>query len=288
MEYRMSSAIQPSSASAREPHRIFRHAAVTRITHWLNALFLFILLMSGLQIFNAHPALYWGKKSDFEHPFISLTAEQGASGKPVGITQIAGAKFTTTGVLGVSSVQGGEPAARGFPAWITLPAGQDLATGRLWHFLAAWCLVISLTIYYASGIFTGRFWRRLAPTREQIRHIGRSVWDHVRLRFPKGKEAEQYNVLQKLTYIAVVFVAFPLIVLAGLAMSPGVDAAFPGLLDFFGGRQSARTVHFLTAGALTLFFAVHIILVLISGVWNNIRSMVTGWYTVQPEGDGHD
>ena len=100
MEYRMSSAIQPSSASAREPHRIFRHAAVTRITHWLNALFLLILLMSGLQIFNAHPALYWGMASTFTAPALALTAKPAADGQLRGETQVGRIRFASTGVLG--------------------------------------------------------------------------------------------------------------------------------------------------------------------------------------------
>lgn len=264
---------------------IFRHSLLVRLTHWTNALCLFILLMSGLQIFNAHPALYWGQKSDFGHPFVSLGARKNEAGALVGTTHVLGREFTTTGVLGVSAGVDGEPAERGFPGWITLPAGQDLATGRLWHFLAAWGFVLSLALYFAHGVFGGHFRRELAPSGEQLRHIGRSIRDHIHMRFPKGREAEQYNVLQKLTYLVVVLVVFPVMVLAGLTMSPGFDAAFPWILSFFGGRQSARTVHFLGAGALMAFFAVHIVLVLISGVWNNIRSMITGWYTIEPAGE---
>ena len=270
------------------PYKIFRHSGVVRFTHWLNALCLFVLLMSGLQIFNAHPALYWGQKSDFENPLLSLTADTRNADKPEGVTTILGKKFKTTGVLGLSADSEGKPSERGFPSWITLPADQDLATGRLWHFLAAWGFVLSLLLYFASGIFSGRFWRGLVPSREQLAHIGQSIWDHARLRFPKGKEAEQYNVLQKLTYLAVVFVLFPLVVLAGFTMSPGFDAAFPQLLHLFGGRQSARTLHFLAASALVLFFVVHIALVLVSGVWNNLRSMITGWYSVEPAEELHE
>ena len=244
--------------------------------------------MSGLQIFNAHPALYWGQKSDFEHPLLSLGAEKGDAKALVGITTVLNHKFVTTGLLGVSIGREGVLAERGFPGWMTLPADQDLATGRLWHFLAAWGFVFSLSLYLVTGMVGGHLWRGLAPTGQQLRHIGRSIWDHVRLRFPKGKEAEQYNVLQKLTYLAVIFVVFPMAVLAGLAMSPGADAAFPPLLLLFGGRQSARTVHFLTAWALVIFFFVHLGLVLVSGLWNNIRSMITGWYTIESPGDRHD
>ena len=263
-------------------YRIFRHSILIRLTHWMIVICLFILLMSGLQIFNAHPALYWGQKSDFEHPSVSIGAETNSANKLTGTTNVLGYKFITTGILGVSAGADGRPAERGFPGWITLPAGQDLATGRLWHFLAAWGFVLSLMLYFFNGFVSGHFWHHLVPSGEQIRHIGPSIWDHVRLRFPKGKEAEQYNVLQKLTYLLVIFVVLPVAVLAGLTMSPGLDAAFPQLLQLFGGRQSARTVHFLAAGALVLFFIVHVALVLVSGVWNNMRSMITGWYTIEP------
>ena len=263
-------------------YRIFRHPILIRLTHWINAICLFILLMSGLQIFNAHPALYWGQKSDFEHPLVSIDAERNGANKLIGTTAILGYKFTTTGMLGVSAGADGRPAERGFPGWITLPAGQDLATGRLWHFLAAWGIVLSLLLYFVNGFVSGHFWRGLVPSGEQLRHIGPSIWDHILLRFPKGKEAEQYNVLQKLTYILVIFFVLPVAVLAGLTMSPGLDAAFPQLLQVFGGRQSARTIHFLAASALVVFFIVHIALVLVSGMWNNVRSMITGWYTIEP------
>jgi thiosulfate reductase cytochrome b subunit len=110
------------------------------------------------------------------------------------------------------------------------------------------------------------------------------VLDHVRLRFPEGEEAKRYSALQKLTYLVVIVVLLPLMVLTGLTMSPGVDAAFPGLVDVFGGRQSARTIHFITASLLVLFVVVHIAMVVLSGTWNNIRSMITGRYAIQVKG----
>ena len=109
--------------------------------------------------------------------------------------------------------------------------------------------------------------------------------DHARLRFARGEEARRYNVLQRLAYLIILFVVLPLLVLAGLAMSPGLDAAFPGLTAVFGGRQSARTVHFVCAFILTGFVVVHVLMVLLSGLWNNLRSMITGWYAIRP-GDG--
>ena len=112
----------------------------------------------------------------------------------------------------------------------------------------------------------------------EIRHIGTDIIDHLRLRFPRGEAARRYNVLQQLAYLAVVFVLFPLVVLTGLTMSPGIDSAVPQLLAVFGGRQTARLIHFLAASGLVLFVVVHLVMVLLSGVWNNMRSMITGWY----------
>ncbi len=115
------------------------------------------------------------------------------------------------------------------------------------------------------------------------RHLWREVVEHARLRFPKGEAARRYNSLQKLAYLSVVIVAAPLMVLTGLTMSPAIDAAAPLLLDLFGGRQSARTIHFAVANLLVLFVVVHVVMVLLSGVWNNVRSMITGRYAIAPE-----
>ena len=133
-------------------------------------------------------------------------------------------------------------------------------------------------LYALLAIASGHFRRDLVPTPSALRQIGHSIRDHLRLRFPKGEEARHYNVLQRLAYLAVLCVLCPLIVLAGLAMSPQLDAAYPWLLSIFGGRQSARTIHFLCAFSLLGFVIVHLLMVLVSGVWNNLRSMVTGWY----------
>src|SRR5436190_4553955 len=141
--------------SASEPindmdkRRVFRHRAVVRVTHWINVVCLAVLLMSGLQIFNAHPALYWGDASDFQHPFLEIED--------------------------------------GFPGWITLPAYQDLATGRRWHFFFAWLFVVNGLVYLVSGFINRHFQRDLAPSGSQLRHVGRSIVDHLRLRFPTGE-----------------------------------------------------------------------------------------------------
>jgi len=218
---------------------IYRHRFWVRMTHWVNVVCMTVLLMSGLQIFNAHPALYWGNISDFDNPVAAIGT---------------------------------------FPDWVTLPGSQWLAMGRRWHFFFAWLFVTNGALYALLAIASGHFRRDLVPTPSALRQIGHSIRDHLRLRFPKGEEARHYNVLQRLAYLAVLCVLCPLIVLAGLAMSPQLDAAYPWLLSIFGGRQSARTIHFLCAFSLLGFVIVHLLMVLVSGVWNNLRSMVTGWY----------
>ena len=226
---------------------IRRHSAITRLTHWVNAFCLAILLMSGLQIFNAHPALYWGDISTFEHPLAII---------------------------------------RRFPGWATIPSYQDLAGGRLWHFFFAWVLVINGALYLLASLASRHLARDLVPSRAQLRHIGQAIREHLRLRFPEGEEARRYNVLQQLSYLAVIFILVPLIVLTGLCMSPQLNADFPWLPAMFGGRQSARTLHFIAASGLTLFVLVHVAMVILSGFWNNMRSMIIGRYAIRL-GDGH-
>jgi thiosulfate reductase cytochrome b subunit len=280
MDAETPAAATPVSAPKRES--IYRHTRVVRITHWINALCLFFLLASGMQIFNAHPELYWGKKgADYERPFISIRAEfQGAGLR--GVTRVGTLKFDTTGLLGLS---GRQAERRAFPAWLTIPSWRDLAMGRRWHFFFAWVFVISGLTYLVHAFAERHIQRDLAPTREELRprHIWREVLDHARLRFAKGEAAKRYNALQKISYLAIVLALLPLMALTGLTMSPGVDAAAPALLDLFGGRQSARTIHFIAASLIVLFIAVHLAMVVLSGLVNNIRSMITGRYEIEPE-----
>jgi thiosulfate reductase cytochrome b subunit len=259
-----------------QAHWFRRHAGILRLTHWTNVLCFTLLLMSGLQIFNAHPALYIGQQSDFAHPTFALTAHQ-AGNRVVGETVILGHSFDTTGLLG-ASMEDGQMTPRGFPSWITVPSYQDLATGRRWHFFFAWLLVINGLVYFAWGFVSRHFGRDLLPSWQELGDIGREILDHLRLRFPRGEAAKRYNVLQQLTYLIVVFVLFPLIILTGLTMSPGIDSAVPQLLALFGGRQTARLIHFVAASGLVAFVVVHLVMVLVSGLWNNLRSMITGWY----------
>jgi thiosulfate reductase cytochrome b subunit len=268
-----------------EPQRIlvYRHSLLVRITHWINVVCIIFLVMSGLQIFNAHPALYIGQQSNFDDPILKMRAVVGEDGQPKGVTTVFGIPFTTTGVLGLSSGPQGQPQARGFPRWLTVPSYQDLATGRRWHFFFVWIFVINGLVYLIASLLDRHVWRDLLPSSDQIRGIGRSILDHIRLRFDHGRD---YNVLQKLAYLGIIFVVLPGIFLTGLTMSPGMDAAFPWLLDVFGGRQTARTIHFICATLIVLFVLVHVIMVLISGVWNNLRSMITGRYAVTEESHG--
>jgi thiosulfate reductase cytochrome b subunit len=275
-----------STAIAPRTELVFRHGLVVRITHWVNALCLLVLLMSGLQIFNAHATLYWGSKSEPDRAILSMRAVQRDDGSYAGITTIGSHTFDTTGVLGLSG-SGENLESRGFPAWITLPSYRDLATGRRWHFAFAWLFVLNGLAYLIYTIASGHARRDLAPTRGELEHIGTSISEHIRFHFPKGEEAKRYNVLQKLAYLAVIFGLLPLAILSGLTMSPAIDAVFPFLLDLFGGRQSARTVHFLCASGIVLFVLVHVFMVLVSGVWNNLRSMITGRYAIETSEGGH-
>ena len=274
----MTSTAQPS-----QPIKVLvrRHSLTVRITHWINAISLAFLLLSGLQIFNAHPHLYWGQQSDFGHGWLSIGAYE-SGGRLYGVTMVGNTAVHTTGFLGASKV-GDVWMARAFPPWLTLPAQQYLALGRRWHFFFAWVFAINLAIYLASALLRGHLRRDLAPTFAQLKpgHVLHEIWDHMRLRFPKGEEARRYNVLQKGAYLGVVLVLLPVMILSGMTMSPSLDADFPWLVDLFAGRQSARSIHFISASLIVLFFLVHIVMVVLSGTWNNVRSMITGRYAIE-------
>ena len=259
---------------------IHRHSAVVRVTHWINALSLLVLLLSGLQILCAHPAFYWGDTARFAHPIAEIAPVTTASGELRGGLTFVGVHLDTTGLLGASKGSDGQMAARAFPSWLTLPAELDLGAGRRWHFFFAWLLVLNGLVYLAEGTVRRRWGADLVPTRAQLSHIGRDILDHVRLRFPKGEAARRYNVLQKLAYLPVVFLALPLMVITGLAMSPAIDARFHLLTEVLGGRQSARTLHFIGVSTLVAFAAVHLIMVVLAGPLNLMRSMITGWMVI--------
>jgi thiosulfate reductase cytochrome b subunit len=269
------------SASPSAPAlRIYRHRLPVRVMHWINVITITLLLMSGLNIFNAHPALYWGHDSSFASPWLSISARDGATG-PVGVTRIAGLEWDTTGVLGLSQSDG-RLYAKGFPSWATVPGAQWLAAARRWHFFFAWVFAINGIAYLIYALFSRHLTRDLLPTRAELRGIGNSIKNHLLLRHPSGDAARRYNVLQNLAYLAVIFGLLPLLVVAGLAMSPRLDTVYTGWVDLLGGRQSARSLHFIAAAGLLLFTAVHLFEVVVAGAWNEIRSMVTGWYQLPP------
>ena len=283
-------AVDPASIPAtprRKPARevIYRHTVVVRITHWINVLAISLLLMSGLQIFNAHPRLYFGQfGADADTPWLELAAK-GSDEKPQGVLRVGGLEINTDGVLGVSKSADGSPAVRAFPRWATLPNDQDLGTGRRWHFFLAWTLVINGLFYIAWGFVSGHFRRDLTPTKAEVRprHVWRSIVDHARLKHPTGEAAKRYNILQKFAYLAMIVVVVPGIVLTGMTMSPGIDAAWPWVLDLFGGRPTARSIHFICANLIVLFVIVHVVEVFLAGVVNEMRSMITGRYVVPPD-----
>jgi thiosulfate reductase cytochrome b subunit len=250
--------------------------------HWINLLVLSILLLSGLQIFNAYPALYWGKSSyNGRPPLLQMYGEKTPSGDTVGITEVFGRPFRTTGLLGASKDDDGTLTERGFPSWLTIPSDQDLAMGRRWHFFFAWLFVVNGLLYLTYSIASRHLSRDLAPTRRDWRSVGRSILDHLRFRHPRGEASKHYNVLQKVAYLTVIFGLLPVLILMGLAMSPRMDSLLPGWIDLVGGRQSARTLHFVAATLLVLFVFIHVFEVIVTGLWNNVRSMITGRYEVE-------
>jgi len=215
-----------------------KHRLSTRIWHWVNLLALVILFMSGLNISNAHPHLYWG--------------QWGFSPRDAWFHVIR------------------------FPGWATIPGHYSLGGARDWHVLFAWVFALSLLLFMLTALVNGHFRRDIA-TRWKDWKPG-AVWtdvrEHLRLNFDHG--AGKYNFLQKAAYGVVLFVLLPLMVFTGMAISPGTDAAWPFLLDVFGGRQSARSVHFIVAWCVFAFFVVHVLLVLLSGPIGQLRDMITG------------
>jgi thiosulfate reductase cytochrome b subunit len=232
----------PTPTAVPKPPLVLRHRWPVRLWHWLNVALIYILFTSGLGIFNAHPRLYWGQfGANFDHPWLQLER---------------------------------------FGGWITLPGHYNLALSRHWHLTAAPLFAFALLLYMLWSLLGRHIARDLAFRRGELapRHIWQDIADHARLRFPTGEAALRYNVLQKASYIAVIFIALPLLILTGLTMSPGMNAAWPWLIDIFGGRQSARSIHFIMAFALVAFFLVHLLMVLLAGPVNELRSMITGRY----------
>ena len=226
---------------------IRRHGLGTRIWHWINAVAIFVLLGSGLGISNAHPRLYWGVYgANFDAAWMELPR---------------------------------------FPAWITIPSSYNLALSRRWHLFFALVLGFGLLAYMIWSLVDRHFARDLRLRRRELtpRHLWADVRAHLDFRFHDPARPRDYNVFQKLSYIGVLFVALPLAILTGIALSPGMNAAWPWVPDLLGGRRSARSVHFLCATAIAAFTVVHLVLVILAGAGNELRSMLTGRWRVPPD-----
>ncbi|MBB4616632.1 cytochrome b/b6 domain-containing protein [Sphingomonas abaci] len=223
---------------------IHRHRLATRLWHWVNAVAVIILLGSGLGISNAHPRLYWGRYgANFDPAWLQLPR---------------------------------------FPAWITIPASYNLAISRRWHLFFALVLGFGLLAHLLWSLANRHIQRDLRVRRSDVTpaHLWADLRAHWNFRFHDPERPRAYNAFQKLSYVAILFVALPLAILTGLALSPAMDAAWPWLLDLFGGRQSARSIHFLAATGIALFTIVHLALVILAGPVNEVRSMLTGWWRV--------
>ncbi|MGH7727552.1 MAG: cytochrome b/b6 domain-containing protein [Vulcanimicrobiaceae bacterium] len=251
-----------------------RHSLATRLTHWVFSLSFVVLVMSGLQIFNAAPYLDASELSNPAHRVLAIGTTTTASGATVGTTTILGHSFTTTGWLGVTADGMGGTTERAFPGWITFPGYQDLADGRRWHFFFAWIMLACGVVYLAAG-----GWRRdlakLIVRPSDLRAAPLMALYYLRLR-KEPPPYEKYNPLQKIAYTSVLFVLTPLVILTGLVLSPGVDSALPWLMWVFGGRQFARLWHFVSMLLLLGFLANHLVLVAATGVVNNLRGMIAG------------
>src|SRR5664279_4883156 len=173
-------------------YQFYRHTIPVRLLHWINAICMFVMLLSGFQIFNAHPALYWGNGADFDHPALAMKAE-GTADNYWGVTAIGSWKFNTDGVLGVSDTDGVK-GVRGFPQWATIPGpSPNLALGRLWHFAFAWLLVLNALAYFAWVFWSGHFRKELLPTGDDLKHLPQEIVTHAKLKFPRGEAAKHYN-----------------------------------------------------------------------------------------------
>ena len=253
---------------------VYRHNRVTRLSHWLNALALLILFMSGLQIFNAHPHLYWGNTSEPDAAFLSIGAAN-EDGEQRGYLQLYGRQIDTTGYLGVQ--QGAlAPSARAFPSWLTIPGYYSLAAARRWHFFFGWLFALNGLLYVVFNLAVGHL-RKFFFTFEDARTVPAMIGYYLHLRKESPQNGE-YNPLQKMAYSSVFVLLTPLVLLSGLAMSPQLNVAFNWLPAMFGGRQSARAIHFILTFGFLFFVFAHVFMVLTQGFFNNMRSMTTGWY----------
>jgi thiosulfate reductase cytochrome b subunit len=223
-----------------------RHSALVRVTHWIATLCFFALLLSGAEIVISHPRFYWGETgNDLTQPWFKLHIP-------------ASRKLVPTGYGYVLPDQNG---------W-----------SRYLHFQSAWLVVFTGLLYVIFGLLTGYFRKHMVPAGSDLswRALARSIASHWRFQRPSEEEAWSYNVLQRLSYLFVIFVLFPLVVWTGLAMSPAFVSAIPAAVNLLGGQQSARTLHFFVSLALVLFLLVHVTMIWLAGFWSRMRAMITG------------
>ena len=229
---------QPARRS--DDRSVYRHRLATRLWHWVNAVAVFIMIGSGLTILNAHPHLYWGVHgAQPDRPWLNTPH---------------------------------------WPGWLTIPAHYNLAIARRWHLLFALVLAFGLLAFMAASLVNRHFSRDLRVRRGELapRHLWHDVVAHLNFRFHDPARPGAYNTLQKLSYVATIFVLLPLLILTGLTMAPGMDAAWPWMPALFGGRPSARSIHFLAMCALVGFVVAHLALVILAGPVNEVWSMISG------------
>ena len=242
-----------SSAIAVPAGQRKRHSALVRVTHWITTLAFLSLLLSGGEIVLSHPRFYWGETGNVNtRPWLNLHLPSSRDTVPTGYGYV-------------------------------LP--DENGWSRYLHFQAAWLAVGTGLLYLLFGFFAGHFRRNLFPAASDlsIKELGGSLVRHLRFERPDEEEAWSYNVLQRLTYLIVIFVLFPLMVWTGLAMSFGFDAAFPATVKLLGGHQTARSLHFLVTILLVLFLLVHIFMIVFAGFQKRMRAMITGRATSLPE-----
>ena len=236
----------PQEAAAVRPATAARHGALVRVTHWLTFISFVALLVTGAELVISHPRFYWGETGNVNM-------------KPLFALPIPSSRDTVpTGYGYVMPDQNG---------W-----------SRSLHFEAAWVLVLAGLAYVIYGVASGHFRRNLLPERRDWnwRAYQERIAKYLHRKPPDREEDRSYNVLQRTAYVGVIFILFPLVIWTGLAMSPAFTAAFPWTAALLGGRQSARTVHFIVSWLLLFFLIVHVTMVALSGFWRRVRAMITG------------
>jgi thiosulfate reductase cytochrome b subunit len=204
------------------------------------------LLVTGAEIVVSHPRFYWGETGNDLTP--------------------------TLFKLPIPASRNLVPTGYGY----VLP--DQNGWSRYLHFQAAWVVVFTGLLYAISGLFTGHFRRSLLPARADLswQALFTAIVSHLRFNRPSEEEARSYNVLQRLSYLFVIFILFPLVIWTGLAMSPAFVSAIPAAVNVLGGQQSARTLHFFVSLSLFLFLIVHVGMVWLAGFWSRMRAMITG------------